>query len=184
MALKGNLRDFTITQLLNLVNLAKKTGTLVVEGANQSARITFREGKLAYAEISNEDIDVSGSMYAGAVKFEFVEAVQQATETPTNTSQPTNTPTITPTFTPSSTPTRTPTSTPTNTVTMTATITPTATSTPAVPDFNGDGSVDTEDLLELLNAFSTNDVAYDLNNDGRVDDEDLLIFSYWWYYGK
>ncbi|MBN2045994.1 MAG: DUF4388 domain-containing protein [Anaerolineales bacterium] len=55
MALKGNLRDFTITQLLNLVNLAKKTGTLVVEGANQSARITFREGKLAYAEISNED---------------------------------------------------------------------------------------------------------------------------------
>ena len=28
MALRGNLRDFTITQLLNLVNLAQKTGTL------------------------------------------------------------------------------------------------------------------------------------------------------------
>ena len=55
MALKGNLRDFTITQLLNLVNLAKKTGTLVIDGSNQTARITFREGKLAYAEISNED---------------------------------------------------------------------------------------------------------------------------------
>ncbi len=55
MALKGNLRDFTITQLLNLVNLAQKTGTLVVEGSNQTARITFREGKLAFAEISNED---------------------------------------------------------------------------------------------------------------------------------
>lgn len=55
MALKGNLRDFTITQLLNLVNLAKKTGTLVVQGSSQTARITFREGKLAYAEISNED---------------------------------------------------------------------------------------------------------------------------------
>ena len=55
MALKGNLRDFTITQLLNLVNLAKKTGTLVVQGTNQTARITFRDGKLAYAEISNED---------------------------------------------------------------------------------------------------------------------------------
>lgn len=55
MALKGNLRDFTITQLLNLVNLAQKTGTLTIDGSNQSARITFREGKLAYAEISNED---------------------------------------------------------------------------------------------------------------------------------
>jgi hypothetical protein len=55
MALKGNLRDFTITQLLNLVNLAQKTGTLVVQGANQTAKATFREGKLAYAEISNED---------------------------------------------------------------------------------------------------------------------------------
>ena len=55
MALKGNLRDFTITQLLNLVNLARKTGTLVIDGSGQTARITFREGKLAYAEISNED---------------------------------------------------------------------------------------------------------------------------------
>jgi hypothetical protein len=37
MALKGNLRDFTITQLLNLVNLAQKTGSLVVEGPGESA---------------------------------------------------------------------------------------------------------------------------------------------------
>ena len=32
MALRGNLRDFTVTQLLNLINLAQKTGTLVVDG--------------------------------------------------------------------------------------------------------------------------------------------------------
>ena len=31
MALKGNLRDFTITQLLNLINLARKTGALVID---------------------------------------------------------------------------------------------------------------------------------------------------------
>jgi hypothetical protein len=55
MALKGNLRDFTITQLLNLVNLAKKTGTLVVEGPGEIARVSFREGKLAYAAIGQED---------------------------------------------------------------------------------------------------------------------------------
>ncbi len=55
MALKGNLRDFTITQLLNLVNLAKKTGNLVVEGPGEVAQINFREGKLAFAQLSHED---------------------------------------------------------------------------------------------------------------------------------
>ena len=37
MALRGNLRDFTITQLLNLINLAQKTGTLVVDGPSEQA---------------------------------------------------------------------------------------------------------------------------------------------------
>ncbi|MDP2777452.1 MAG: DUF4388 domain-containing protein [Anaerolineales bacterium] len=55
MALRGNLRDFTITQLLNLINLASKTGTLVVDGASEQASISFREGKLAYARIGKED---------------------------------------------------------------------------------------------------------------------------------
>jgi hypothetical protein len=55
MALRGNLRDFSITQLLNLINLACKTGTLVVEGPNETAKVVFRDGKLAYAEIGKED---------------------------------------------------------------------------------------------------------------------------------
>ncbi len=55
MALRGNLRDFTITQLLNLINLARKTGTLVVEGPSETAKVAFREGKLAYAQIGKED---------------------------------------------------------------------------------------------------------------------------------
>ncbi len=55
MALRGNLRDFTITQLLNLINLANKTGTLVVDGVSEQASISFREGKLAYARIGKED---------------------------------------------------------------------------------------------------------------------------------
>jgi hypothetical protein len=55
MALKGNLRDFTITQLLNLINLARKTGTLVVEGPSEKIFISFREGKLAYAQAGQED---------------------------------------------------------------------------------------------------------------------------------
>ena len=32
MALKGNLHDFSITQLLNLIHLARKTGTLAIDG--------------------------------------------------------------------------------------------------------------------------------------------------------
>jgi hypothetical protein len=55
MALKGNLRDFTITQLLNLINLAHKTGTLIVEGPSETAQVFFREGKLAFAQIGHED---------------------------------------------------------------------------------------------------------------------------------
>jgi hypothetical protein len=55
MALRGNLRDFTITQLLNLINLASKTGTLILDGPSEQAHISFREGKLAYARIGRED---------------------------------------------------------------------------------------------------------------------------------
>ena len=55
MALKGNLRDFTITQLLNLINLARKTGTLMIEGPNEKVWVSFKEGRLAYAQVGQED---------------------------------------------------------------------------------------------------------------------------------
>ncbi|HPH95086.1 MAG TPA: DUF4388 domain-containing protein [Anaerolineaceae bacterium] len=55
MALKGNLRDFTITQLLNLVNLARKTGSLIIEGPTDVAQVTFRDGKLAFARLGQTD---------------------------------------------------------------------------------------------------------------------------------
>ncbi|MFP3854190.1 MAG: DUF4388 domain-containing protein [Anaerolineales bacterium] len=60
MALKGNLRDFTVTQLLNLINLAKKSGTLTIEGPDETAWVSFREGKLIYAQLGNEDGTLSG----------------------------------------------------------------------------------------------------------------------------
>jgi hypothetical protein len=49
MALKGNLRDFSITQLLNLINLANKTGRLVVERPTETISLYFQDGKLVYA---------------------------------------------------------------------------------------------------------------------------------------
>jgi hypothetical protein len=63
MALRGNLRDFTITQLLNLINLAGKTGTLVIEGPSNIAKVSFREGKLAYAEIGKDDSSLAFVLY-------------------------------------------------------------------------------------------------------------------------
>jgi hypothetical protein len=55
MALKGNLRDFSTTQLLNLINLARKTGLLVVESKTGMAQVFFKEGKLIYATYGGQD---------------------------------------------------------------------------------------------------------------------------------
>lgn len=63
MALKGNLRDFSITQLLNLINLAQKTGTLVVESPKLAAWVAFRDGKLAYAQIGQDDNSLATILY-------------------------------------------------------------------------------------------------------------------------
>jgi hypothetical protein len=58
MALKGNLRDFSLHQLLNLINLAHKTGALFVKpealpgstnGHAAPASLFFREGRLIHA---------------------------------------------------------------------------------------------------------------------------------------
>ncbi|MFN2195470.1 MAG: DUF4388 domain-containing protein [Anaerolineales bacterium] len=63
MALKGNLRDFTVTQLLNLINLARKTGTLIVEGPSETVWVSFRDGKLAYAQMGKEDNSLATILY-------------------------------------------------------------------------------------------------------------------------
>ena len=51
MALKGNLRDFSTVQLLNLINLARKTGTLNIKKQSERASLSFKEGRLIYATL-------------------------------------------------------------------------------------------------------------------------------------
>ncbi|MBN2148584.1 MAG: DUF4388 domain-containing protein [Anaerolineales bacterium] len=63
MALKGNLRDFSITQLLNLVNVAQKTGTLIIQGSSEEVWMSFREGKLAYARDGQDDGTLATVLY-------------------------------------------------------------------------------------------------------------------------
>jgi len=66
MPLKGNLRDFSIGQLLHLINLARKTGSLVIgpNGVNgttpPSAQVAFREGKLVHAHLAEVDNTLPG----------------------------------------------------------------------------------------------------------------------------
>jgi DNA-binding MarR family transcriptional regulator len=59
MALRGNLRDITFTQILNLINLANKTGTLIVEGPGETAQVSFREGKLVFAQVEKEESNLA-----------------------------------------------------------------------------------------------------------------------------
>lgn len=72
MPLQGNIRDFSTTQLLNLINLAGKTGMLsIFEGiktgekdamggermspGKERAKVAFKSGKLIYASTDNQD---------------------------------------------------------------------------------------------------------------------------------
>ena len=55
MAIKGNLRDFSISHLLNLINLAQKSGALVIKGTNGAATVFFNNGKLSYAQVGTEE---------------------------------------------------------------------------------------------------------------------------------
>ncbi|MDH4207989.1 MAG: DUF4388 domain-containing protein [Anaerolineae bacterium] len=54
MALKGNLKDFNVTQLFNLVNLARKTGALTIEGRDKRAEVCFKDGRLVYASLNGQ----------------------------------------------------------------------------------------------------------------------------------
>ena len=77
MALKGNLRDFSVTQLLNLINLARKTGTLAIDTRKTQARLCFKEGKLIYAMTDGQDDHLAAMLQrAGKITAEQAHAIQ------------------------------------------------------------------------------------------------------------
>ena len=84
MALKGNLRDFSTTQLLNLINLARKTGTLTIQsGVNSElAHMSFREGKLIYAYVGEDNGNHLPSILqnAGKLSEEQARLIQSRTQ--------------------------------------------------------------------------------------------------------
>ena len=53
--MKGNLEHFSATQILHLVSLSKKTGTLSVDRKSDKARLSFSAGKLVDAALGESD---------------------------------------------------------------------------------------------------------------------------------
>lgn len=82
MALKGNLRDFSTTQLLNLINLARKTGTLTIQHSGESAHMSFREGKLIYAYMGDSDNNHLATIlqHSGKLSAEQAQIIQAHAE--------------------------------------------------------------------------------------------------------
>lgn len=69
MALQGDLHDFSLTQLLNLIHLAGKSGALRLHaGREHSAILFFRKGKLSYAQL-DENADTLPLALHGAQKI-------------------------------------------------------------------------------------------------------------------
>ena len=68
MALKGNLKDFSTTQLLNLIHLARKTGALSIQVQPGASRLFFKEGKLVHVTASGRDAHLA-SVLARAGKL-------------------------------------------------------------------------------------------------------------------
>ena len=66
MALKGNLQDFPFTQLLNLINLAQKTGALTIAGSNDTAQTFFLNGNLTFARMGREENGLVTILYKAA----------------------------------------------------------------------------------------------------------------------
>ncbi|MBN1310210.1 MAG: DUF4388 domain-containing protein [Anaerolineae bacterium] len=53
--MRGNLKDFSPTQILNLVSLAKKTGMLAIDRKDVKANLAFKEGKLVFVAVGDAD---------------------------------------------------------------------------------------------------------------------------------
>ncbi len=80
MALKGNLRDFSLHQLLNLISLSRKSGLLTVDDAENkpAARLFFREGKLIDATLDGPRVNLTEVLVrVGKISSEQATTVRQ-----------------------------------------------------------------------------------------------------------
>lgn len=85
MALKGNLRDFSTTQLLNLIHLARKTGALTLQVSPGVTTLFFREGKLIHTTTSGQDGHLASVLArAGKLSEEQAKVIRSRSEAQTD----------------------------------------------------------------------------------------------------
>lgn len=99
MALKGNLADFSTTQILNLINLARKTGTLhlyapvvtnemITDGTGKKrpkvipgkerAIVSFKEGQLILATMGDQDGNLANVLHkSGKLNAEQARVIRE-----------------------------------------------------------------------------------------------------------
>jgi hypothetical protein len=49
-SLEGRIEEFSISEILQIVAMGQKTGTLVIEGARERVSVYFKDGKAVYAD--------------------------------------------------------------------------------------------------------------------------------------
>ena len=65
MALEGNLKDFSLTDMFRLLTSGSKTGTLHIDGSSGAGIVCFREGQVFFAS-TRADQEPIGKQLAGA----------------------------------------------------------------------------------------------------------------------
>jgi hypothetical protein len=69
--------NLSITQLLNLIGLARKTGTLAFDTQEGQAQLHFRNGHLIYATVNGQDIHLADILHqTGKITQEQAQAVR------------------------------------------------------------------------------------------------------------
>ncbi len=90
MALKGNLRDVSLNQLLNLIHLARKTGALTIqkESSPSTVRLFFREGKLIYSALDTQETRLTDALVkVGKITLDQANLIQSRSRVGTDKEQ-------------------------------------------------------------------------------------------------
>lgn len=82
MALKGNLRDFSLADIFQLIALSRKTGMLNIVRSEDSGHVCFQDGLVSYVKMSwRSDTFIERLIRSGKVKEQNVSRVLETQKT-------------------------------------------------------------------------------------------------------
>lgn len=83
MGLEGTLAAFSVTDLFQVLSLQRKTGTLTVEGKDDTIKVSFRAGEIVSADSASRHLEEGVGNFlvrSGRLTSEDLERVRQARE--------------------------------------------------------------------------------------------------------